>query len=149
MSDPGQRLTEPGTPPTPKQLEAWLGKKAHGFWRKVETMIAGNYPGVFAPQWLYGGKKHGWSVRYKKSKSFCTLVPEKGRCMLLIVFGAQERAKVEGIRKRLSARVQKAYDEATTYHDGKWLLWDVDGERAFDDAELLLSGKRKPKCAKG
>jgi hypothetical protein len=141
------RLTEPGTPPTSEQLESWLGKKAHGFWRQVANMIAENYPGVFAPEWLYGGKKHGWSVRYKKSRSFCTMIPEKGRCLLLLVFGTQERAKVEKIRKQLSARVQKAYDEATTYHDGKWLLLDVSDKIVHTDAEMLLAVKRKPKCA--
>jgi hypothetical protein len=30
------------------------------------------YPGVFTPDWVHGGQKHGWSLRYKKSKAFCT-----------------------------------------------------------------------------
>jgi hypothetical protein len=145
MSETSQRITEPGTPPTPKQLESWLGQKAYGFWRQVETMIAEEYPGVFVPEWLYGGKKHGWSVRYKKSKSFCTMIPEKGRCRLLIVFGAQERARVEEIRKQLPARVQNAYDEATTYHDGKWLRLDINGRTVYAAAKLLFTVKRKPK----
>lgn len=128
VSDSSRRLTAPGTPPTVEQLEAWLGKKAYGFWRQTEAMIADRYPGVFEPEWLFGGKKHGWSVRYRKSKSFCTLIPEDGRCLLLIVFGAKERAGVETIREELSAPVQKAYDEATTYHAGKrprqsWTTW--------------------------
>ncbi len=89
-------------------------------------------------------KKHGWSVRYKKSKSFCTLIPEKGRCLLLIVFGAKERAGVETMREELSAPVQKAYDEATTYHDGKWLLLDVNSKAICADAALLLAVKRRP-----
>jgi len=147
MSETGLRMTNPGVPPTPKQLELWLGKKAYGFWRRAEEVIAKKYPGVFAPEWLYGGKKHGWSVRYKKSKSFCTMIPERGRCRLLIVFGAEQRAKVETIRNELSARVQKAYDEATTYHDGKWLVLDIDNKTALTDAEMLLAAKRKPKCA--
>jgi hypothetical protein len=139
------RWTAPGSPPTPKELESWLGKKASAFWRQVEKMIAECYPGVFAPQWLYGGKKHGWSLRYKKSKSFCTMIPEQGQCRLLIVFGAQERAAVEGIRRQLSARVQKAYDEATTYHDGKWLLLSIDNRTVYADAKALLAVKRKPR----
>lgn len=147
MSETSRRITESGTPPTPKQLESWLGRKAFGFWRQVEKLIAEEYPGVFVPEWLYGGKKHGWSVRYKKSKSFCTMIPEKGRCLLLIVFGGEERAKVKTIRKELSARVQKAYDEATTYHDGKWLLLDITDRTALADAETLLALKRTPKCA--
>lgn len=146
MSENNPRLTEPGSPPTPAQLESWLGKKAFGFWRQVEGMIAERYPGVFVPEWLYGGKKHGWSVRYKKSKSFCTMIPEKGRCLLLVVFGGEERAKVETIHTHLSAQVRTAYDGATTYHDGKWLLLNINNKTTLADAETLLAVKRKPKA---
>ncbi|MDY6842607.1 MAG: DUF3788 family protein [Thermodesulfobacteriota bacterium] len=37
--------------------------------------------------------------RYKKSKSFCTLIPEKNHFSLLIVFGAKKRAKVEAMEE--------------------------------------------------
>lgn len=148
MSEPRQRMTESESPPTTKQIEAWLGKKAYAFWQHVAKMIEAKYPGVFAPEWLYGGKNHGWSLRYKKSRAFCTLVPEKGLCRLLIVFGAEERAKVETLRKELSPQVQEAYDAATTYHDGKWLLLNIDNKTVVADTETLLAVKRKPKMAK-
>ena len=138
-------MTEPGEPPTPKQIELWMGRKAYCFWIRVSKMIAQNYPDVFTPEWLFGGKKHGWSLRYKKSKSFCTLIPEKNRFVLLIVFGADERSKVETIRRELFARTRKAYDEATTYHDGKWLRLSVDDEDIVADVERLLAVKRRPK----
>lgn len=147
MSENGPRLTEPGTRPSPGTVASWIGPKAHGRWEKITGLIERRYPGVFTPEWLYGGKKHGWTLRYKKSRSFCTLIPEKGRCMLLIVFGAEERLKVEAVRKQLSARTRKTYDDATTYHDGKWLLLNIDNESALADAELLLSVKRRPKNA--
>ena len=98
-------------------------------------MIARNYPDVFTPEWLYGGKKHGWSLRYKKSKSFCTLIPEKNRCLLLIVFGADERSRVEAMRHELSERTRAAYDEAEIYHDGRWVLLCVDDETIVSDVE--------------
>ncbi len=145
MSENSLRLTEPGKPPTPKQLESWLGKKAYGFWQRVAGTIARNHPGVLTPEWLYGGRKRGWSLRYKKGKSFCTMIPEKSRCLLVVVFGAKEREGVEAIRKQLSARVQTAYDAATTYHDGKWLLLDITDQTVYADVERLLAVKRKPK----
>ncbi len=144
MDAPNPRMTEPGGPPAPGDVSAWLGRRAHGDWARVVRTIDRDYPGVFAPEWLFGGKKHGWSLRYKKSKSFCTLVPEKNRCRLLIVFGAEERAKVEAIRRNLTARTLRAYDAATTYHDGKWLLLDVDTDAAVADVTLLLAVKRRP-----
>ncbi len=145
MKETSLRLTEPGKPPTLKQIQSWMGRKAYGFWTRVSEMIAQRYPDIFTPEWLFGGKKHGWSLRYKKSKSFCTLIPEKNRFALVIVFGADERSKVESMRHELSVRTRKEYDAATTYHDGKWLHLSVDGEDIVADVERLLAVKRKPK----
>ncbi len=138
-------MIEPSKPPTSSQVEAWVGKNAYKFWKRITQLIEKNYPNMFTPEWLYGGMKHGWSLRYKKGRSFCTFIPEENRLALLIVFGAEERAKVEGIRQALSERTQRDYDRATTYHDGKWLLLAVDGNEIVNDVEKLLSVKRKPK----
>jgi Protein of unknown function (DUF3788) len=67
---------------------------------------------------------------------------------ILIVFGAEERAKVEAIRHELSARTREDYDKATIYHDGKWLLLTVDSGDVLGDVERLLAVKRKPKIIK-
>jgi hypothetical protein len=147
MNESSHRITEPGKPPTPKQVEAWIGRDAYGFWKRVAQLIEQNHPNVFTPEWLFGGKKHGWSLRYKKGKSFCNLIPEKGRFAILIVFGAEERTKVETIRHELSARILREYDKATTYHDGKWLRLTVDADVVVADVEQLLAVKRKPKKA--
>jgi len=139
------RITKPDHPPSDDEVSRWLGRKADQYWKRVTELIQQLYPEVFAPEWLYGGRKHGWSLRYKKSKSFCTLIPEKNRFALLIVFGTEERARVETIKKDLSKDVRTAYDKATTYHDGKWLLLSIDDENVLEDVKKLLAIKRKPK----
>ena len=144
MTESSPRMTDPGKAPTPSQIAAWIGRDTYGFWKRVIHLIERSYPSVFSPEWLFGGKKHGWSLRYKKGKSFCTLIPEKNRFAIQIVFGAEERSKVETIRDELSSRTQKEYDKATTYHDGKWLLLTVDTDKVVDDIERLLAAKRKP-----
>ena len=108
-------------------------------------MIERNYPGVFDPEWLYGGKKHGWSLRYKKGRSFCTFIPEAGSFKIQIVFGGREREKLQEIRGQLSKGLLKAYATATTYHDGKWLLLAVDSDQYLHDLEKMLALKRRPK----
>lgn len=148
MDESTTRMTDPGTPPTESAVAGWVGENAYKYWKLITQSIEQSYPGVFAPEWLFGGRKHGWAQRYKKSKSFCTLIPEKGRFSLLIVFGAEEREKVDAIRKSLSKNTQREYDEATTYHDGKWLLLAVDSDTVVKDVTLLLSTKRKPKNCK-
>ena len=140
----GERMTDRSCPPDARSVGAWLGVDAAAYWERLTNLIAEEYPGVFTPEWLYGGKKHGWSLRYKKNKSFCTLIPEKNRCALVIVFGAEERKKVEDPHCLLSGATRLAYDAAATYHDGKWLLLAVDGEEVLRDIKILLAVKRKP-----
>ena len=138
------RMIDPDGPPGAAQLAAFLGKKAYGYWQRITAAIAQNYPGVFSPDWLFG-KNMGWVLRYKKSKSFCTLVPERGSLIVQIVFGKEERVKVEACRNELSTRTWEAYKKATTYHDGKWLYLTVDSSETLKDVVRLLAMKRKPK----
>lgn len=145
MNETTLRMTDPDEPPTPSQLEVWLGKDAYQFSQRITQWIEINDPQTFAPEWLFGGKKYGWSLRYKKGRSFCTLIPEKNRCAIQIVFGAEERARVETIRTELSESTQQSYDRATTYHDGKWLFLAIDSDEIVNDIERLLAVKRKPK----
>ena len=142
------RMIRPGDPPSDSEVAAWIGESAFEYWKQITHFIDRGYPSVFIPEWLYGGKKHGWSFRYKKHKSFCTLIPEKGRLAVLIVFGREERQKVEAVKDRLSVDTQERYDKATTYHDGKWVLLTVDSGNVEKDLQVLLRVKRKPKNEK-
>ncbi len=139
------RMVEPVGPPSIAKVKAWIGGNAYGFFDHITKTIARKYPEIFVPEWLYGGKKYGWSLRYKKSKSFCTFIPEKGCLKVLIVFGADERRKVEDILSKLSSSVRKQYDATPIYHDGKWLLLTIDSNGILRDIETLLEVKRKPK----
>lgn len=147
MEESFLKLTDPDDFPDSNKVERWLGK-AFTFWKQISDLIDQKYPGVFTPEWLYTGKKHGWSLRYKKNKSFCTMIPGKDQLAIQIVFGKDERSKVEEIKEKLSSRTRNAYESATTYHDGKWLLLDVDGKEIIRDIEVLLATKRKPKNSK-
>jgi len=139
-----RRLTNPAAPPAESDLAEWLGPAAHAFWRRLEQHISDSYPSVFAREWLFGGRKHGWSMRYKKSRSFCTFVPERLDFKLSIVFGAKERDLVEANSGGLSGETLDRYRAAATYHDGKWLLLSIDCEPAYRDAVRLLALKRRP-----
>ncbi len=62
----------------------------------------------------------------------------------MIIFGKAEREKVEAIRNDLSSETQRIYDEATTYHDGKWVMFELTDISLFSDMQKLLNIKRKP-----
>jgi len=146
MSEVGQRMVDGTSRPDAEAVADWIGSANYKRWTRILRFIEDNYPGVFAADdWVYGGKKHGWGLRFKKSKSFCTLIPERGRLVVLIVFGGEQREKAEAILPELSADIRKRYTEATTYHDGKWLALPIERDEILDDVEKLLAIKRKPK----
>ncbi len=60
-------IVKQGTPPGDSEIAQCLGKKAYKYWKQVVQLIDKIYPDFFAPEWLYGGRKHGWSLRYKKA----------------------------------------------------------------------------------
>ena len=62
----------------------------------------------------------------------------------MIIFGKDERIKFEEIRDTLSNAVCRRYDEAKTYHDGKWVMFEPTNTAEFNDYIKLLTIKRKP-----
>jgi hypothetical protein len=144
MSGQTERFIRKAPPPDATETAAFLGAEAHALWQALTERIASAYPGVFAPDWSNGGQKNGWGLRYRKSKSFCTLIPERGHMAVMIVFGGKEREKVADILPDLDARFQKAYAEAHTYHDGKWVLFTVRSDGDVGEIMTILQTKRRP-----
>ena len=62
----------------------------------------------------------------------------------MIIFGKNEREKLEEIIDTLSDAVCRRYDEAKTYRDGKWVMFEPTDTSEFDDYMKLLAVKRKP-----
>ncbi len=62
----------------------------------------------------------------------------------MIIFGKDERTKVEEIRNELSSDVLETYDNAETFHDGKWVMFNITNNLIIEDLKKLLFIKRKP-----
>ncbi|HEY4146958.1 DUF3788 domain-containing protein [Pinirhizobacter sp.] len=140
----GDRITDKSSPPDDSAVRSWIGRKAFAHWAELQKWIDASYPGVFSPDWLYGGKKRGWSLRYKKTKAFCTLLPEYKRLSVLVVLGRAERAKFDERRYAWRPELVKHYDEAPTYPDGKWLTMAISSATDRHDVTELLAMKRPP-----
>ncbi len=146
MYEKGERMTDRTAPPDEKALCGWMGEEGFRHWKYLLGLIEERYPGVFpGNDWIFGGAKHGWSLRFRKSKSFCTLIPERGQLVLLFVFGGAERKALEPVLPRLSSEVREAYETSPTYTDGTWLALPVDEKVLddLDDLDLFLAVKRK------
>ncbi|MDR5781336.1 DUF3788 domain-containing protein [Caballeronia sp. LZ065] len=126
------------------RLPAWMGPEAFGHWVQLPRWIEASYPGAFAPDWIQGGKKRGWSLRYKKTQAFCTLLPAYRLLSVLVVLGRAEREKFEERRYSWSPRLVKLYDETRAYPDGKWLTIPILSAEDRDEVMELASMKRPP-----
>lgn len=138
----GRRITNKSAPPDDGAVRAWIGPEAFGHWAELRNWIDEFYPGVFEPDWLYGGKNRGWSLRYKKTRAFCTLVPEYGRFSAVVVLGRAEREKFEERRYAWRPSLVKLYDEAKAYIDGKWLAVAIASADDLHEVMELLAMKR-------
>jgi hypothetical protein len=140
----GDKITDKSAQPDDGAVRKWIGPEAFGRWAQMRKWIDNSYPGVFAPDWLYGGKNRGWSLRYKKTRAFCTLVPEYRRFSIVVVMGGAERAGFEERRHLWRPQLVKLYDAAKTYIDGKWLTVAIASENDLRDVKDLLTMKRPP-----
>lgn len=129
--------------PSQEELAALVGLPLYGVWQEICTMIDEKYD--MDCIWNKGGK--AWTYEYKYcrgGKTLCALYARENCIGFMIIFGKAEREKFEEARENYSESVQKIYDEAKTYHDGKWVMFEPSDTTMFGDFKKMLAIKRKP-----
>ena len=129
--------------PTDNEIIDLIGQPLFDVWVELTHLIESNYD--MERLWNSGGKKWTYEYKYRRGgKSLCALYAKENVFGFMIIFGKHERAKFEEERNDFSVEVQRVYDEATTYHDGKWMMFELTDTSLFSDLEKLLRIKRKP-----
>lgn len=129
-----------------ERLAEQLGPSLAEVWRGPCSAIEGRYEMERA--WGPGGKRWDLECKYRRGgKTLCALYAAPGRMGFMVIFGKDEREKVEGIRGELSESVRRAYDDARTYRDGKWVMFEPTDGSEFGDYLRLLALKRRPNRA--
>ena len=128
--------------PTPETLEALTGKTLYNLWTSLRQLIEQKYN--MEQMWNHGGKKWTYEYKYRRGgKTLCALYAKEQTIGFMVILGKDERTKFESMREMFSNAAQKIYDETTTFHDGKWLMFELKDTSLFNDIERLLSIKRK------
>ena len=129
--------------PGAEEMTALIGQSLYDVWNKLRILINEKYD--MEPLWNKGGKAWTYEYKYRRGgKTLCALYARENCVGFMIIFGKDERLKFEADRKHYSKEVQRIYDEAQTYHDGKWVMFEPVDTSLFDDFIRLLSIKRKP-----
>lgn len=129
--------------PSTEEMESLLGRSRMKVWTDLCTMIGKLYD--MERLWNSGGKAWKYEYKYRRGgKTLCALYARDNCFGFMIIFGKDEREKFEADRQNYSEEVQRFYDEATTYHDGKWVMFALEDSSMFEDFKKLLAIKRKP-----
>lgn len=129
--------------PTPETLENLIGKDLYNIWSSLCQLIEQKYN--MEQLWNHGGKAWKYEYKYRRGgKTLCALYAREQTFGFMVILGKDERAKFESQRALFSNETLKIYDEATTFHDGKWIMFELKDTSLFNDMERLLSIKRKP-----
>lgn len=129
--------------PTWDELPTLLGNEKFAAWQSLCAAVDAAYD--METTWGAGGKAWDCEYKYRRGgKTLCALYARENCFGVLIIFGKDERAKFEAVRGEFSETTQAVYYSATTYHDGKWMMFEPDNTALLGDIMKLLAIKRKP-----
>ncbi len=129
--------------PSQSMMTELLGQALYEVWQALCSTIDEKYD--MERLWNTGGKNWTYEYKYRRGgKTLCSLYAKSNCVGFMIILGKDERAKFENIRATLSDAVCRQYDNAQTYHDGKWVMFEPTDTTDFSDYMKLLAIKRKP-----
>lgn len=133
--------------PTDQELMTLVGEPLFEVWAVLCSAIDERYD--MNRQWSSGGKAWEYEYKYRRGgKTLCALYARKNCVGFMVIFGEVERAKFEADRDTYSEEIQRAYDDARTYRDGKWVMFEPSDTSLFEDFMRLLAIKRKPNVSR-
>lgn len=129
--------------PDKEEMTALIGQSLYNVWQELCATIDEKYD--MECLWNNGGKAWTYEYKYRRGgKTLCALYAKENCVGFMVILGKDEREKFEENRNSFSDSIQEFYDEAKTYHDGKWIMFEPEDTTMFDDFIKLLAIKRKP-----
>lgn len=129
--------------PNMEEINALIGTSLCEVWTNLCAAIDEKYD--MECLWNSGGKAWDYEYKYRHGgKTLCALYAREGCVGFMLIFGKAEREKFEDARMEFSKEVRRVYDEAKTYHDGKWMMFLLEDAAMFADYMRLLAIKRRP-----
>lgn len=130
--------------PTEHELSKLLGKQVYLVWQQLTEFIHQNYN--MDTLWDSGRKAGIYEYKFRKSgKTLCAFYAREQSFGFMVIYGKAEREQFESERESFSESINQIYDEAKTYHDGKWIMVDVKDDTLLPELEKMLLIKKKPK----
>ncbi|GHV82683.1 hypothetical protein AGMMS50212_00230 [Spirochaetia bacterium] len=125
------------------ELQEIMPTQIYSHWLSVIHKIRSLYD--MDEEWDKGGKTAKNVLRFRRGgKTLVSLFPKEDGIGLMVVLGKDEREKFESTLPTFNSKVVKEYESARTYHDGKWIMFNLPDQDVENDLPVLLALKRKP-----
>jgi hypothetical protein len=129
--------------PAKEELKVILKEDSFELYEELYYFIRDNYN--VECYWDMGGKYGIYLLRFQKSKkTLCTFYIRNGELGIWIIYGKEERELFESKPTLFHEEIIKIYEETHTYHDGKWIMLDLNDRTFINDIKNMLEIKKKP-----
>lgn len=129
--------------PCDYDVETLLGHNVFVAWKDLFAFLDYHYD--MDAIWDEGGKAGVWEVKIRGAgKTLCAFYARQHRFGFMLIFGKNERAEFEKRRHEFSHAIQNVYDSAQTFHDGKWMMFEIFDRTHLPEIEKLVQIKKKP-----
>ncbi len=128
--------------PSFEQIRSFV---ASPLWDEFNGWIQKSYHAVPSIEYSCCSGQPGWNVKYKKgSKSLCTLYPEKGRFIALVVVSPKDEPEAELLVKTLTELTQDVYRRSAPMMMGRWMMLRIESQASAEDAQKLIELRIRP-----
>lgn len=127
--------------PTFEQISKFINNP---LWNELNDALTSSYN--VEPQIEYSScsAQRGWNVKYKKKrKSLCTLYPEQGHYIALLVLSERLTDIDLYIIDNCCDYIKKMYYDGKNFNGSKWLMIHIKDKRTLEDLKELIAIRAK------
>jgi len=129
--------------PTWEQIESFVDSP---YWSEFNSRVQAICRASPSIEYSICHSQPGWNVKYKKaSHALCTIYPEKGRFLVLVVIAPNMEPLARQVIPELSEITQGIYRASRPLAMGRWLMIPVISRTTAEDAEKLIILRSPPR----
>ena len=138
----GDIISDKTVMPSYEEINGYIEPPARLWWQELNTFLQEQYQSK--PKTVYSicAGKPGWNIKYQKSgKALCTLYPEKGCFVALVVISEELGPLVLGAQPPFVAQIIDQVQRGKPFNNTSWLMITVNGEAALDSVKRMIELK--------
>lgn len=130
-------------PPSSENIRDYVDSP---LWNELCSFIEETYSVLPSIEHSVCSMAPGFNVKYKaRSKSLCTLYPDRHSFTCLFVVGKKDAFEVEAALPSFDPHISELYSKTSAFNGTKWLMIEMTNPSVLESTKELLKIKCKPK----